>query len=389
VTRILAGALVVVFMLALCGCAPKAPSAGGALDCSAVQAQLDKEKEKSASLDKQVKDLQLQLAAQKSAKAEYEWRCADYYVTGSPAGLVVEHFCDILNGVSDGRIHVKYYGSGVLGSYEETLDATARGELEFCMISPYSSYHPLLGLKGIPFAGTTYDRVDKLFFGDGIIRKICDDGWAELGLKRLVTIDGAMFCYCCVKKPLVTPEDFAAMKFRVPPAEVYTKCFERIAPKSTAVVLPWAEFYSALERGVVDGGPAFWNTYESMKFNEVAPYFTDVNQNFNFDDILMNADLFESLPQDLKDVVLEAAFVAEDAGRARLRSEWEASKQRCIAGGATIIELTSEQRNKFVELVKPEELWVLLYADMLEKYYPGQNMFQKLVEEVKAVEGMK
>jgi len=321
------------------------------------------------------------------AKAEYEWRCADFYTQGCDAGLCVERFCDLINGISGGRINVKYYGSGVLGSYQETLDACSRGELEFCMISPYSSYHELQNLKGMPFAGTSNDKIDKLFFGDALIRRMMNDSWEEMGVKHMLTIDGGMFCYCCEDHPLITPEDFAGLKFRVPPADVYVKIFERIAPDAVGVVLPWSEYYSSLERGVVDGGPSFMNTYESMKFFEVSPYYTDINQNYNFDDVLMNLELFESLPKDIKDIVTEAGRVAEHYCRCSCRAGYAASEERCIAGGATFTHLTPEQRQVFIDAVNPEELWEDLYKDLLEKYYPGQGAYEKLVDEVKTVEG--
>jgi len=318
---------------------------------------------------------------------EYEWRCADFYTEGSDAGLTVERFCDILNGLSGGRINVDYYGSGVLGSYEETFDACSRGELEFCMISPYSSYHELLNLKGMPFAGTTFDKADQIFMGDGIVRQMVNDAWNELGLEHMLTIDGGFYCYCQKDAPIVSPADMAGKKYRVPPADVYVEVFERAAPDAVGQVLPWAEYYSALERGVVDGGPAFMNSYEPMKFVEVAPYYTDVNQNYNFDDVLMNKELYDSLPTDIQGIIDEAARVAEHYGRSSCRAGYAASEQRCIDGGATFTHLTDEQRQVFIDAVKPTELWEDLYKDLLEKYYPGENMFDKMVAEIARVEG--
>lgn len=318
---------------------------------------------------------------------EYEWRLADFYTEGSDAGLVSERFCDLVNGMSDGRIHVEYYGSGVLGSYEETLDACSRGELEFCMISPYSSYHELQDLKGIPFAGTTFQKVDQLFFGDGIIRKMINDSWNELGVEQMFTIDGGFYSYCQKSGPIVSPSDMSGNKYRVPPAAVYVEVFSRVAPDAVGQTLPWAEYYSALERGVVDGGPAFMNTYEPMKFYEVAPYYTDVNQNYNFDDVIMNKKLYDSLPADIKAIVDEAARSAEHYGLSSCRAGYTASEKRCIAGGATFTHLTDEQRQVFIDKVKPVELWEKQYKALLDKYYPGENMFDKMVDEIAKVEG--
>jgi len=327
------------------------------------------------------------------AKAEYEWRIADFYVEGCDAALGVEYFGFLLEGLSDGRINVEYYPSGVLGGYEETFDACRLGELEFAMVSPYSSYQELLGIKGIPFAGSTYDKVDQLFFGPGIIRTVIDDGWERVGVRQVEIIEGSMQCWICTEHPFFTPDDMAGLKFRVPPAKVYEEVFRRITegltPAAVAQVMPWSEFYSALERGVVDAGHGYMNTYESMKFYEVAPYWTDINTNYNFDSVIMNLDLYNSLPTDIREIVDEAGWAAGHFCRSECRAGYAASEARCIAGGATFTHLTPEQRQVFIDKVKPLDLYEELYKDMLETNYPGQNMFQQLIDGIKAVEGWK
>ncbi|MBA7647960.1 Solute-binding protein [subsurface metagenome] len=332
-------------------------------------------------------------AAAVPAKAEYEWRIADFYVEGCDAALCVEYFGHLLSGMSDGRIDAKYYPSGALGGYEETFDACSIGELEFAMVSPYSSYQELLGIKGLPFAGSTYAKADELFFGEGLIRKVIDDGWEKVGVKHIFAVEGSMHCRICVKHPLVTPEDFAGLKFRVPPAKVYEEIFKRITkgitPSAVGQVMPWGEYYSALERGVVDGGINSMNVYESMRFFEVAPYWTDINTNYNFDSVIMNLDLYNSLPADIKEIVDKAGWAAEHFCRSECRAGYAASEARCIAGGATFIHLTDEQRQVFIDKVNPLDLYEELYKDMLEKNYPGENMFEQIIDEIKAVEGWK
>jgi C4-dicarboxylate-binding protein DctP len=279
----------------------------------------------------------------------------------------------------------------VLGGYEETFDACSRGELEFAMVSPYSSYQELLGIKGIPFAGSTYEKVDQLFFGEGLIRKVIDDGWEKVGVHQVEVIEGAMQCWTCTDHPFITPEDMAGLKFRVPPAEVYVEVFKRItdglSPAAVAQEMPWGEFYSALERGVVDAGHGYMNTYESMKFYEVAPYYTDINTNYNFDSVIMNLELYNSLPNDIREIVDNAGWAAEHFCLSECRAGYAASEARCIAGGAVFTHLTPEQRQVFIDKVKPLELYEQLYKEMLDRNYPGENMFEKIVDNIKAVEG--
>ena len=251
-------------------------------------------------------------------------------------------------------------------------------------LSPYSGFSMLQNIKGIPYAGSTWESFDALFYGDGIINEIIMDSWAANGMKGLFQLEIGPLCYINTERPLVTPDDFAGLKFRIPPSDVYVKSFQRMCPKGIGETIAWSEVYTSLERGVIDGSTMYMGFYVST-FWEVAKYFTDVNQCYIFDTVLMNQELFDSLPNEIRELVLEAASRAEDYGRFVYRKEYAEAVEKVEEHGCVVTQLTPEQRQAFIDNLDPEGLWEELYKDMLEEYYPGENMYEKVVAEVKAV----
>ena len=318
---------------------------------------------------------------------EYEWRVSNFLPEAGVGSASIRHFVAVLNGLSDGRIHATYYGSAVIGDSEENFDSTTAGELEIGVISPYSKFHELQNVKGLPFAGSTWGAVDELFYGDGTIRKIINDSWEMTGVKQLGAIENSHMIYINNERSVVTPDDLEGLKIRVPPSDIYIKTFERMAPKGIGEAIPWTEVYTSLERGVVDGSVNFISVYESGKFCEVAKYYTDINQMYNWDDLLINLELFNSLPADIQDIVVEAGQVMENDCRFANRASHKDIMARTAANGTVYTFLTPEQRQVFIDNVQPLELYEEAYEDLLEKYYPGEGMYQQLVDSVSEAEG--
>lgn len=366
--------IVVTVSILFAGCAPAAaPSPGGA-DCSEYEKQID--------------DLEKELAEAKkaapAAEAEYEWKFGCFFPPDAFIAQCNQNFVHLVNGMSGGRIHVEYCGMGILGDNEENLDSISRGELELGIVSPYSGFHELQNVKGLPFAGSRYDTVDKLFYGDSVLKQIVDDSWEYIGCKALASVEDGILFYINNTRPLVTPDDFAGLKFRIPPSDVYVKTFERMCPEGIGEPIPWGEYYTSLERGVVDGGVCFHGVYEAYKFNEVAKYATDVNQMYNWNNTLINLDLWNSLPADLQDVLLAAGEASQKYCRFLYREGCAQVEESTTAAGAVWTHLTPEQRQVFIDNVNPEELYEELYRELLDKYYPGQGMYKKLADAVAA-----
>lgn len=76
---------------------------------------------------------------------------------------------------------------------------------------------------------------------------------------------------------------------------------------ATPVTIPWAEVYTAAQRGVIDGATGALGTVYDSKWYEVFKYITVTEFVMSIDGIHVNLDAWNELPEEYRKVVLETA----------------------------------------------------------------------------------
>jgi C4-dicarboxylate-binding protein DctP len=112
--------------------------------------------------------------------------------------------------------------------------------------------------------------------------------------------------------------------------------------------MAFTEVYNALQQGVVDGQENPYANIYGMRFHEVQNYLTETAHAYHAYAAVINLDSWNSLPEDLKEVMREAFENGRDRSR-QLTDEWEAEIRDDIADEIDIVELTEEQHADFVE----------------------------------------
>ena len=105
------------------------------------------------------------------------------------------------------------------------------------------------------------------------------------------------------------------------------------------------DFYNMLQTGLVDHAMLWPEAAKTFKIAEVAPYMLRVDLGaVNSKTVTVNKDYWESLPDEVKDVLQEVAVLYRDhvAGIAMDRAE--ASRKAYVDGGGTIVEMDAAER---------------------------------------------
>src|SRR5699024_928201 len=100
-----------------------------------------------------------------------------------------------------------------------------------------------------------------------------------------------------------SPDDLDGMKFRVIENKVYEDIFNTLGANSSP--LAFGELYTALQQGVYDGMDNPISLVYTMKFYEVQDYMTLSNHTFAPIITVMNKDYYESIPEDLQEILQE------------------------------------------------------------------------------------
>lgn len=327
-------------------------------------------------------------AEAKDEKPEYKWRFAQPWVRPTNQ-ISYELFCDLVNVYTEGRMQIKLYPDGLLGSHNESFHAVQEGSVEIGVFAPYVNLVPGGMLNWMPWTISNFDEAVLAYTPpNGILYKVMEEAYNEVGMHVLFSQGQGSYGLGNNERAIKTPEDLKNLKMRVSSSLGFVKTLENMG-KGTGMTLetvPWAELYNALSRGVVDGCWSMWPSLVEERHYEVLKYYTGLDFSWDANNIVVNQERWEALPDDIKGAIAKAARIAEEHQyelQRRLvneKKEWLAKQT-----GFEIYYPTEEERELFRQKANMPAIWDELCKPWLEKHYPGQNMTEKVQEELKKI----
>ena len=215
---------------------------------------------------------------------------------------------------SNGRIKVELFPNGVLGSESNTLSQVKLGIVDSYISSSggMAPFYPLIDVTNLPFAFSSYNVGYKVYDG-AFGKEFAADIEAKAGFKVLgFGESGGFFAITNSKKPIKSPADMKGIKLRA-----MSPLHQAIAKSlgASAITIAWAEVYTSLQTGVVDGQMNPISIIAMAKFQEVQKYITLSNHLYAPYVWVVSPKFYNSLPADLQAVVADAARTAIVAGR--------------------------------------------------------------------------
>jgi C4-dicarboxylate-binding protein DctP len=153
----------------------------------------------------------------------------------------------------------------------------------------------------------------------------------------------------------------------------------------TLQTLPWADIYNALQTGVVDGAWSLWPSLIEERHYEVLKYYTELDWGWDANSITLNRKLWDTLPGDLKDVLMRAGKEAEARDMKETQAVIKEYKQKLTSAGIQIYYPSQAEREVFRKKADMPAVWKELATPWLDKKYPGQNMTQKIMADLDKV----
>jgi tripartite ATP-independent transporter DctP family solute receptor len=129
------------------------------------------------------------------------------------------------------------------------------------------------------------------------------------------------------QKPVRTPDDLKGQKIRVMASPVMVNTMKALG--ATGVPVAWAELYTALQTGVVDGAENNHPSVVAKKFYEVSKFYS-LDEHMRIPDVIaMSMKLWAQLNPDQQKAVLDAGARTQAymRGLENLRSERPAGAQ--------------------------------------------------------------
>jgi TRAP-type transport system periplasmic protein len=287
-------------------------------------------------------------AAPEAAGADKTMRFGHMWPASSGWGQAAQRFADLVKERSGGKLEVKVYPDGQLGSERENEEGLQVGNLDVTFGGPgvLTNFDPKIGVFDMPFMFRDYAQANAVMDGP-IGAKVFDSLRSHAGIRVLAS--GAQgFRYILTKKPVNAMADLKNAKIRVPEAETFLRTFQLIGANPVSV--PWGETYMAAQSGVVDGLEGVPEVLVNFKMFEVAKNAAKTNHILATLQLMVSDKLYQALPADQQKIVDAAAKDAWNAQRdAAQKGNEEAEAQLAKLGVA----FTSPDLKPFQAAVKP------------------------------------
>ena len=276
-----------------------------------------------------------------------------------PKGIAASLFADRVNEEMNGTACVEVYPNSTLYNDDQVLEAMLQGDVQMAApsLSKFEAFTKQFRIFDLPFMFKNIEAVDA--FQSSEAGAAMKDSMQRRGLQGLEFWHNGMKQFSA-NKPLIEPSDAKGLKFRVQPSDVLVAQMEALG--ASPQPMAFSEVYGALQTGVVDGQENTWSNIYGQKFFEVQDGTTETNHGALDYLVVSSVDWLDSLDPAVKDqilTILNEVTVERNAAVGEVDAE---ARQAILDAGGEIRELTPEQRQAWVDAMKP--VWEQFEADV-------------------------
>src|SRR5262245_5982959 len=248
------------------------------------------------------------------AHAKVQWRMSTAWARGLEVQATAERLGKLVEELSAGRFRIEVFAGGQIVPPLDCFDAASKGTIEAFMAAPFywAQREPAIQwFHTIPFGMNPEGMAAWFYQGDGL--RLMEEAYGAFNLVPRPTGAQAPQMAGWFRKKMNTIGDYKGLRMRIGPfgGKVYTKA------GSTVALIPAADIYAALERGVIDAcewvGP-----HDDMQLGLPRTaryyYYPGWHEPGSTNDFGFNKKAYDALPVDLRRILDHAAAAMEVYG---------------------------------------------------------------------------
>jgi tripartite ATP-independent transporter DctP family solute receptor len=267
----------------------------------------------------------------------------------------IDKFAEIVEQKSKGELKIRVFYQS-LGVEQQLTQAVMSGSVDIGTISNGNAgrFTSAFFNYDLPFLFPSYDAMLKSLDGP-IAKKAIEQFEKDLGVKMLfIQSYGAGRDIQTRNRPLKVPADIRGLKIRVVSTPVDLATFKAWGANPTPV--DWAQTYTALQQGTVDGENIPLPIVLGVKHYEVVKHNIRLDYQMIFQTFYINQKTFERLSPAHQKILLEAAAEArawnwKDAPERVKKAEQELTTKH----GMTIYTPTRDEWNQWAAV--RDQVW--------------------------------
>jgi C4-dicarboxylate-binding protein DctP len=275
-------------------------------------------------------------------------RIAHSEAVGSPLSDAFEKWAGILRERSGGRIDAQHFPASQLGSYTQLIEQSRIGTIQVTTGGPDTEEAvapEIAAAGGAPgFIYRDEAHVDRVLQGP-IGEEISAIARRKTGVE-FITYGEVGFRHLLSKRPVPRMEDLKGLKIRTPELRIWVDFWRKLGANPTP--LPYAEQYSALSTGVIDGLEADFFSIRGFKWFEQAKNLTLTYHWFLPKAVRVNAKWLDGLPPDLQKLVRDSAREVFAGQRTTNRANADAALADLQKAGVTVHRLNDAEKQRWM-----------------------------------------
>ncbi|MGM0901786.1 MAG: TRAP transporter substrate-binding protein DctP [Bacillota bacterium] len=306
----------------------------------------------------------------------YELKFGGIMPEDHPNTIAMKKIAKEVEEQTDGRIKIKVFPASQLGDYTLMYEEIGKGTLDMGLMSNPSHLDSRQEMVLLPYLFKDYAQAEEQFKLDSFVGKKLQEIDNEQNI-QLLGFHAQGFGGLGSKNEVKEPLNFNSNKgvlLRVPGMDTFIKNAEDLG--FNTVPLPYADLYTALQAGTVEGWVGGHPQVNYMQFRDVINYYYQYNNFFEAHNLYINKnlwdsfteedrELFQKLADDMTALSFENAEKLEEEYRAKLKEE-----------GIEVIEFTDGELQTLADYSR-ENSWSVAEETI------GKDLLEELLEALK------
>lgn len=271
----------------------------------------------------------------------------------SPWAKGAQKWADLVKERTKGRVQIQVFPNEQLssGNQPKGIEQLQNGvtDASFHSTIIYSVLDPKFSVISMPWIVPSNEAADKALAGPGgnkikeLLRSkgIEPLGFGENGFRQVTNS----------KRAIATPADMAGLKIRIPSMKMYIDLYKELGADPT--VMNFAEVFTALQQGTIDGQENPIPVIFTSKLGEVQKHMTIWN--YSYDPIVLgvNKKLWDSMDKETQGILSQAAKEACEYQIKLNRDEESKQLNELKAKGMQVTVLSPDQIKAFQAKMGP------------------------------------
>lgn len=280
------------------------------------------------------------------AGAQEAWKIGTVVAPPSMLGVIVDEGAASIAKSTGGKITAERFQNP---NEQELTQNILRGRLEMGYISAtgMAVAVPEMGVLNMPYLWRS--EAERDYVSDKVILPLLEQILQAKGLVLVKPGEAGWTSLFC-KTACTSPDKMKGMKMRVSPTAGAKLFAERIGVNGSGMSL--ADFYPALQQGVVDAGDLTFSFYLIGPAAQAAPHYVFTRHNHQPAFFIAHKPTWDKLSPELQKAIVAGLPNVADSRR-RVAADEEPKKALHKSKGGFIHELTDEQRAEWAKVVEP------------------------------------